>query len=94
MLQQGIEHKFSPGRLLVSPGARAELSDEDVNRALTRHLRGDWGEVDDHDRAENEMSLREGFRLLSAYTSQKGTRFWIITEADQSLTSILLPHEY
>ena len=61
---------------------------------LVRHLSGDWGDHSDEDRRENDLSLREGFRLLSAYTTRHGTQFWIITEADRSVTTFLLPEEY
>jgi hypothetical protein len=61
---------------------------------LKRHLTGDWGEVDDHDRRENELSVVQGFRLPSAYTLSNGTKLWIITEADRSATALLLPSEY
>jgi hypothetical protein len=54
----------------------------------------DWGELSDEDVQENELSLREGFRLLSAYRTAKGQKIWIITEADRSATTILLPSEY
>ena len=59
-----------------------------------RHRRGDWGDLKDEDKEENEASLREGFRILSAYVSETGIRFWIITEADRSSTCVLLPEEY
>jgi hypothetical protein len=61
---------------------------------LVRHIAGDWGEVDEQDRRENELSLVHGFRLLSAYTLKNGTKIWIITEADRSVTTVLLPEEY
>lgn len=61
---------------------------------LVRHIAGDWGEVDEQDRRENELSLIHGFRLLSAYTLNSGTKIWIITEADRSVTTVLLPEEY
>jgi hypothetical protein len=61
---------------------------------LVRHIAGDWGDVDAHDRRENELSLVHGFRLLSAYTLNSGTKIWIITEADRSVTTVLLPKEY
>jgi hypothetical protein len=86
--------KFSPGQIVATPGALEDLSQEDITKALRRHLSGDWGELDEHDRRENELSLQKGFRLLSAYTSSGGTRFWIITEADRSVTTVLLPSEY
>ena len=61
---------------------------------LARHLAGDWGNVDEDDRKENEFSLEHGFRLLSSYATPRGTKFWIITEHDRSVTTILLPEEY
>ena len=62
--------------------------------ALTRHLSGDWGELDEHDWQANESALLEGTRLLSAYVASNGERFWIITEASRDVTTSLLPEEY
>jgi hypothetical protein len=88
--------KFSLGRLLLTPGAQSALQEAGQSplEFLARHARGDWGEVDAHDQRENELSLREGFRLLSAYRTRTDTKLWIITEADRSATTILLPSEY
>jgi hypothetical protein len=61
---------------------------------LRRHMSCDWLEMTDDDAEENELSLREGFRVLSAYRTSKGQKVWIITEADRSSTTILLPDEY
>jgi hypothetical protein len=62
---------------------------------LDRHVEGDWGDaLDDEDKQENEFSVEHGLRILSAYTARSGEKIWIITEADRSLTTILLPHEY
>jgi hypothetical protein len=85
---------FPLGQLVITRGAEEALSPMDTSLALERHAAGDWGEVDEADKRENELSLREGFRLLSAYRSERGDRFWIITEADRSVTTILLPDEY
>ena len=87
---------FRPGQVVATPGVLEEFkaSGDDPLAFLIRHLSGDWGDVDEHDRRENELSLREGFRILSAYTMSSGCRFWIITEADRSSTCILLPSEY
>lgn len=63
-------------------------------RRLDATREGTGGDVSAEDRAENELSLREGFRLLSVYQTASGTRFWIITEADRSATTVLLPEEY
>ena len=57
-------------------------------------ITGDWGELERADVAENALWLREGFRLLSAYALPDGTRLWIITDADPSATTLLLPEEY
>lgn len=86
--------KVPLGRTLITPGASASIPEADVVAAVGRHARGDWGEVSPEDQAENELSLAEGFRLLSAYTSSAGVRFWVITEADRSATTVLLPEEY
>ena len=85
---------FALGRIVTTPNADENLDPADVLSALARHARGDWGDVPAEDRAENELSLREGFRLLSAYEDRKGTKFWIITEADRSATTVLLPEDY
>lgn len=61
---------------------------------LYRHSQCDWGDLTMDDIAENEFSLQNGLRLLSVYTTQTGVKFWIITEADRSLTTILLPEDY
>jgi len=61
---------------------------------LARHVVGDWGELDQEDERENQYSLVHGFRLLSAYTLASGEKIWIITEADRSSTTLLLPAEY
>ena len=92
---------FPLGSLYITPGAQEALADNgtdpaqgEVRDALTRHMRGDWGEVCDEDWKENDFSLENKFRILSAYKSKAGVKFWIITEADRSATTILLPDEY
>lgn len=82
------------GRVVATRAAAAALSSEDITRALARHARGDWGEVCDEDREANEVALREGARLLSVYDSSTKVRFWVITEADRSATTVLLPDDY
>ena len=61
---------------------------------LQRHLAGDWGELDENDVRENEVSLQRGWRILSCYRLSTGVKFWVITEADRSVTTFLLPDEY
>jgi hypothetical protein len=88
--------KFSPGRVVATPGVLEafKASGDDPVAYLIRHIGGDWGDVDEHDRKENELSLRHGLRLLSVYTLSTGIKFWVITEADRSVTTFLLPSEY
>ena len=88
------EPKFELGMIVSTPGAIDAVTRTEVSESLNRHARGDWGDVCDHDRKENEFSLQHGFRLFSVYRTEAGTRYWIITEADRSVTTILLPHEY
>lgn len=90
------EAKFPLGRLLATPGALKALVDaeEDPATYICRHASGDWGELCEEDKQENELSLREGFRILSAYKLHTGVKIWIITEADRSATTILLPEDY
>lgn len=66
----------------------------DIRCGLMRHSKGDWGEVGKEDWQENEVALSEGLRLFSVFRSKNGKKFWIITEADRSVTTILLPEEY
>jgi hypothetical protein len=91
-----IGARFALGQTFITPGAQEalEVSGETPIQFLRRHLSADWGELSEEDVQENELSLREGFRLLSAYRTGKGQKIWIITEADRSATTILLPSEY
>jgi hypothetical protein len=88
---------FSLGQIVATPGALSALGGEGIGSEalLKRHVTGDWGELSDDDRRENELSVKEGFRILSAYKLPRtGVKLWIITEADRSVTTILLPDEY
>jgi hypothetical protein len=88
---------FSLGRLVAIPAALALLSDSGVSCAdlLIRYQSGDWGEVPLEDARENELSIREGFRIMSSYpVGEAGETIWVITEADRSSTCVLLPLEY
>ena len=89
-----IAAKFRCGRIVSTPNALAQLTQDDILRGLQRHQAGDWGDVDEHDRHENELFLKNGFRLLSVYQAANGVKFWIITEADRSVTTILMPGDY
>ena len=86
---------FPLGRVMVTPGALALLTDSgtDALRLLERHRSGDWGDVSSEDAVENRRSIRQGWRVLSSYPVGPG-RVWVITEADRSSTCLLLPQEY
>ena len=89
-----VHPKFCLGNIYATPGVLAAIPHDEVIRALARHQSGDWGDVDAEDKQENEYSLGLRLRLLSAYHSRSGMKFWIITEADRSATTVLLPSEY
>jgi hypothetical protein len=88
--------RFQIGQTYITPGAEEALmiAGQTGIEFLRRHMSNDWGELSDEDARENELSLKEGFRLLSAYRIATGQKLWIITEADRSSTTILLPSEY
>lgn len=84
------------GTLLITPGAMEALKKNATEPVefIRRHASGDWGELDAEDVRENKFSLEHGLRLLSAYRLPDGQKLWIITEADRSCTTLLLPEEY
>ena len=86
---------FALGQIVATPGALAALESakQQPTYFLARHANGDWGEVDQSDVAENEYSMVHGFRLLSSYQTDGGERLWVITEADRSASTLLLPEE-
>lgn len=86
--------KFNPGRIVCTTNCCNQVPGHDLLIGIARHISGDWGEVCPEDWQENELSLKEGFRLLSAYTASNGVKFWIITEWDRSVTTALLPEDY
>lgn len=94
--QQAGVARFVLGQTVITPGAEEalQIAGQTAIEFLRRHMSGDWGDLSDEDVKENELSLEQGFRLLSRYQTTKGERLWIITEADRSATTILLPSEY
>lgn len=85
---------FELGQTVSTPGALSALTRGEIAQALTRHHRGDWGDVGRFDWGRNEEALTEGERLVSVYHGADGTKFYVITEADRSSTCVLLPEEY
>lgn len=81
------------GMLVATPAAIDTFNGQELHDCLLRHLNADWGDLGPEDKASNDEALRNGGRLLSSY-KLNGKKMWIITEADHSVTTILLPEEY
>src|SRR5688500_15045922 len=86
--------KFPLGSLVATPGAMAALTDVEAADAVLRHVRGDWGDVDAVDWRENDLAVKQELRIFSVYHTKDGTKFWVITEADRSVTTVMLPEDY
>jgi len=88
--------RFTLGQVMATPGALSALEKAEQLPAefLDRHVNGDWGDVPDADKQENELSVKQGSCILSAYTTSAGDRIWVLTEAGRGATTILLPSEY
>ena len=85
---------FPLGKTVATRGVLTEVAHEAMYEALARHERGDWGEVPTEDKELNNRALEAGGRLFSTWSDPQGTKFYIITEADRSITTVLLPEEY
>jgi hypothetical protein len=92
-LKRGL---FPLGQTVMTPGAMDVLAKTEQHPGdfFSRHLAGDWGELCEEDKQANQDALEQNLRLLSAYRTTDGTKLWIITEADRSVTTLLLPEEY
>ena len=88
--------RFPLGSTYITPGAQDALaqSGQSARAFLSRHVTGDWGDLCDEDRRENDFSVDKPLRIFSAYHTTEGVKVWVITEADRSATTILLPSEY
>lgn len=94
-MSESIERpKLALGQIVITRGAIEILSHDEIQSALIRHMLGDWGDVCQEDWNQNNEAIQEGQRVLSSYRSKTGNKFWIITEWDRSVTTILLPAEY
>ena len=85
---------FQLGDINATCGVRSKVTQEEALIALSRHVVGDWGNVGQQDWKENDRSVECGLRILSSYVGGDSVTYWIITEADRSATTILLPREY
>lgn len=86
--------KFRLGRTVATQALTKVVSSDEVRIALGRHLSGDWGNLCEEDKQANELALKVGSRLFSSYQTESGIKFYIITEADRSSTTALLPEDY
>lgn len=94
MSRNDLKPLFDLGAVVLTRAASDVLNGTQVYAALRLHQSGNWGEIPESHRLENELGLREGFRLMSVYKADDGLVFWVITEADRSVTTILLPDDY
>ena len=85
---------FPLGQLVATHNALEHITQDDIMAALQRHVAGDWGDVCAEDKQTNDRAVVEGMRILSSYRAANGTKFWIISEADRSSTTVLLPEDY
>lgn len=94
LIPTAFKQKFELGQVLITPGAHDDLDLKDVCSCLVRHAGGDFGDVCEEDWEQNEESVDNEGRIMSAYHDRNGVKFWVITEWERSATTILLPHEY
>jgi hypothetical protein len=92
--ESSAQPKFQLGSIVATPHALEHVTHADIVKALSRHVKGDWGDVHEEDAGANDLALTTGTRLLSVYTSSSGRTFWVLTEADRSATTVLLPEDY
>ena len=92
---------FALGRITMTTNLQGQLQEtnpegweEELKVLIDRHVSGDWGDLDEHDRGENQLALEKGFRIFSVYNTGSGIKLYIITEADRSYTTALLPEDY
>lgn len=85
---------FNPGNLVCSANAGDVIPHDQMMGAIGRHLRGDFGHICEADKISNDKALEHGGRILSAYRTHDNIEFWVITEADRSVTTVLLPEDY
>ncbi len=88
--------RFKLGRIFATPAALEVIANTRVSiiDLLIRHMRGDWGDLSESDRQQNDLSIEAGLRLLSSYVLPGGHTVWVITEWDRSSTTFLLPGDY
>lgn len=93
-IQMKFNTRFAFGRQYVTEAVAAAVPADELLKAVERHAAGDWGLLDQNDWENNDKALREGGRLFSRYQSSAGQKFWVVTEADRKVTTVLLPEDY
>ena len=96
-VQPAIQPRFALGRVVMTRGIHALVTTGQVNPIplLRRHVSGDWGDMSEPDKRQNDCAVRGGDdRIMSSYKLSESLKIWIITEWDRSVTTILLPSEY
>lgn len=86
--------KFCLGKIVATSNALVQIPHDEILHSLGHHVQGDWGTLDAEDLQSNERALKQSGRLFSQYFSAQKIKFWIITEADRSVTTVLLPEDY
>ncbi len=86
--------RFQPGTIVATVGAIEIATNEQIHELITRHLHGDWGDVEPDSVEANEQALKDGLRILSSYKLPNERVLWVLTEADRSATTVLTPEEY
>lgn len=94
MTTETEKRTFELGQIVITPNALNTLNADDVWTAMGRHVRCDWGDCCPEDAAENDFALGKYLRIFSVYRDRNQLKFWIISEADRSATTILLPEDY
>lgn len=90
-----VKQKFELGKIVATQGVLAKVSNIEISFCLSLHAQGIWGSIEDDSRKLNNLALKNGTdRLFSEYVSVDKTKFWIITDANRSFTTVLLPEEY
>ncbi len=95
------EQLFPLGRIMMTTNLQGKIQEanpehweEELQGLIARHASGDWGDLGEEDKGENDLSVKRGFRIFSAYATSHGFRVWVITEADRSVSTVLLPSDY
>ena len=99
--EENIRPPFPLGRVVMTTNLQAKLQGADpacweaeLIGLISCHVSGDWGDLNEEDKRQNDQALDRGFRIFSAYETGSGVKIWIITEADRSVTTVLLPEDY